>query len=221
MPLRGAGYSTEAIEQFYDRGMQALTAVAGVESVAAAQTTPFAPSQAGLIFLPDRDQLPIDPRQYPTFYTVTPDFFRTMGMAILRGRAFTPDDRATTPPVMILEDALARALFTGEDALGKCVIVGERTSPCRTVVGISTNTRRFVTTADGALRYYVPLAQRVSPITVHPRASRQPGGPECRAASGVGSSLPGAGSPISRRPSVAPRPQRAGGSRGRHRTAGR
>jgi len=84
-----------------------------------------------------------------------------MGMSILRGRAFSPDDRPTAPPVIILEDALARALFPGDEALGKCVIVGQPRSACRTVVGISSNTRRFVTLADGALRYYIPIAQRV------------------------------------------------------------
>ena len=124
MPLRGAGYSAERIEQFYDRTLRELAAVPGIESVAAAQTTPFAPSQSSDIHLPGADRLPLDPRQYPTFYTVSPEFFRTMGMSILRGRAFTVEDRATAAPVIILEEALAHALFPGEQALGKCVIVG-------------------------------------------------------------------------------------------------
>jgi predicted permease len=161
MPLRGAGYSPERIEAFFERTQRELAAVPGVEAVAAAQSTPFAPSQSADIHLPGADRLPLDPRQYPTFYTVSPDFFRTMGMSILRGRAFTPDDRSTAPPVIVLEDALARALFPGAEALGQCVIVGPPTAACRTVVGISSNTRRFVTLADGALRYYVPIAQRV------------------------------------------------------------
>lgn len=161
MPLRGAGYSTDRIEQFYERTLRELSSVPGVEAVAAAQSTPFAPSQAMNIHLPGADRVPLDPRQFPTFYTVTPEFFRTMGMSILRGRGFTDADHATAPPVLILEAALARALFPGREALGQCVIVGQPTSPCRTVVGISSDTRRFVTLADGALRYYVPMAQRV------------------------------------------------------------
>ena len=165
MPLRGAGYSPERIEQFYDRALRELAGVPGVEAVAAAQTTPFAPSQSADLHLPGADRLPLDPRHFPTFYTVTPEFFRTMGMTILRGRGFTADDTDSAPPVLMLEEALAHALFPGQDALGQCVIVGEPTGPCRTVVGISSNTRRFVTQAEGALRYYVPMAQRVQAFT--------------------------------------------------------
>jgi predicted permease len=177
MPLRGAGYAPERIEQFYERTLRELAAVPGVETVAAAQTTPFAPSQGADLHLPGADRLPLDPRQFPTFYTVTPEFFRTMGMTILRGRAFTPDDTGTAAPVLVLEDALARALFPGQDPIGRCVIVGAPTAPCRTVVGISSNTRRFVTQAEGALRYYVPMAQRVygfPPQAVFVRTSADP-----------------------------------------------
>ena len=177
LPLRGAGYAPAAIEAFYERALQALPAVRGVERAAAAQTTPFAPSQSADIHLPGTDRLPLDARQYPTFYTVTPDFFATMGMSILRGRAFTDGDRTGAPPVMILEDALARALFPDEDALGKCVIVGQPSDPCRTVVGISSNTRRFVTRADGALRYYLPMAQRVYAATPQAIFVRTAGAP--------------------------------------------
>ena len=166
--MRGAGYTPEAIEGFYDRALRELPSVPGIEAVAAAQTTPFAPSQSANLFLPGKERLPVERQQHPTFYTVTPSFFQTMGMSILRGRGFTDEDRSGAPPVLVLEDALARALFPGEDAIGRCVIVGTPTSPCRTVVGISTNTRRFVTVATGALRYYVPMAQRV--FTATPQA---------------------------------------------------
>ena len=183
MPLRGAGYAPAAIEALYERALRELPALPGLERVAAGQTTPFGPSQSADIHLPGTDRLPIDARQFPTFYTVTPDFFSTMGMSILRGRAFNAGDRAGAPPVMILEDALARALFPGEDALGQCVIVGQRTDACRTVVGISSNTRRFVTRADGALRYYVPMGQRVYAATPQAIFVRTAGAPAASVAS--------------------------------------
>ena len=176
-PLRGAGYPVAAIEAFYERAVRELPLVAGVEQVAAAQSTPFAPSQSADIYLPGLERLPLEPRQFPTFYTVTPRYFAAMGMSILRGRGFTDEDRAQSPPVMILEDALARALFPGAEALGRCVIVGAATDPCRTVVGIASNTRRFVTLADGALRYYVPMTQRVYTATPQALFVRTAGNP--------------------------------------------
>ena len=52
---------------------------------------------------------------YPTYYTVTPSFFETMGMRIMRGRGFTDADRTGAPPVIIVEAALAATLWPGQD----------------------------------------------------------------------------------------------------------
>ena len=168
MPLRGAGYAAQTIETFYTRALQEIAAVPGVEGVAAAQSTPFAPSQSAELRIPGMERLPFDGTRHPTFYTVTPGFFDTMGMTILRGRGFTDRDVQGAAPVMILEEALAKVLWPDHDPLGRCIVVGASSTACREVVGIASNTRRFVRTGDSALRYYVPLAQRV--FTATPQA---------------------------------------------------
>ena len=160
LPMRGAGYDNEAIERFYDRALTELRSLPGVDGVAAAQSTPFAPSQSAEMFARGMDRLPFDRNGYPTFYTVTPEFFETMGMRILRGRGFTEHDRQGAHPVIVVEDALAQKLWPGQDPLGKCFALSAATAPCREVVGVVTNTRRFVATPQSALRYYVPMAQR-------------------------------------------------------------
>ena len=155
LPIRSAGYSDAAAEAFYARALAELGAIPGVERAAAAQSTPFAPSQRSEISLPGVERSPVTSQNYPTYYTVTPSYFQTMGMRITRGRGFTDDDRSGAPPVIILEGALASTLWPGEDPIGKCLIIGARTPssipPCREVVGVATNTRRFVGTPDGAL----------------------------------------------------------------------
>lgn len=177
MPLRAAGYEPPAIESFFTRAMDALAAVPGVEAVAAAQTMPFNPSQGGPIFVPDLERLPFDGRGYPTYYTVTPEFFTTMGMSVLRGRGFTAADVESAPRVIVLEEALARTLWPGQEPLGRCVKLASQASPCREVVGIVSNTRRFVGTAESSLRYYVPLAQRVQAVTPQALFVRASGDP--------------------------------------------
>jgi predicted permease len=161
VPLRNAGYSNAAIEAFYERALVELRAVPGVESVSAGQTVPFRPSLSTLIALPGTDELPVSGRTYPTYYAITPEHFTTVGGRILRGRSFLPSDRAGAPHVIIVEQALGEKLWPGQDPLGKCLILGGDGQPCREVVGVASNTRRFVQTADGAMRYYVPLAQRL------------------------------------------------------------
>jgi putative ABC transport system permease protein len=181
LPIRSAGYSDAAAEAFYARAVAELAAIPGVEQAAAAQSTPFAPSQRSEIALPGVERSPVTSQNYPTYYTITPSFFQTMGMRITRGRGFTDDDRSGSPPVIILEGALATALWPGQDPIGKCLIIGTRTAsfvpPCREVVGVATNTRRFVGTPNAALRYYVPLAQRVNPAPPQALFARAAGDP--------------------------------------------
>ena len=181
LPLRGAGHAAQAIESFFDRALAQVAGVPGVERVAAAQTTPFAPSQSAELRIPGFERLPFDGNRHPTFYTVTPGFFHTMGMRILRGRAFSERDVQGGAPVMILEDALARAIWPNEDAVGKCIVVGASSTACREIVGIASNTRRFVSTADSALRYYIPMAQRVFAMTPQALFVRTSGDPAAAA----------------------------------------
>ena len=163
VPLRNAGYSVPAIEAFFERALAEVAAVPGVEHVSAGQSIPFRPSLSTLVSLPGTDGFPLGGRDHPTYYAVTPDHFATVGTRILRGRAFTGADRAGAPPVMVVEQALADRLWPGQDPIGKCLVLGGRGQPCRDVVGVAASTRRFVRTADGALRYYIPLAQRINP----------------------------------------------------------
>ena len=176
-PMAAAGYSAESIERFYRRALETVPSLPGVAGVAAAQSTPFAPSQAAVLALPGVEGAPLLGERFPTFYTVTPGFFETMGMKVLRGRGFTDSDRAGAPPVMVLEEALAQALWPNENAVGKCIIVGTQQKDCREVVGIVSNTRRFVATGTGALRYYLPMAQRLfdmPPQALFVKTEREP-----------------------------------------------
>ena len=50
---------------------------------------------------------------------VSPDYFSTIGLPIVEGRAFTPDDRAGQPPVAIINESLATLAFPGESAVGR------------------------------------------------------------------------------------------------------
>ncbi len=94
-----------------------------------------------------------------TIQTASPDYFRTLGTRLVRGRPFTPGDGAGAPPVMIVSDAMAAALWRGADALGKCIRVGADTSPCREVVGIAETARTQNFRHDSGFAYYLPIDQ--------------------------------------------------------------
>src|SRR5438552_1422548 len=90
---------------------------------------------------------------------VSPDYFATMGTRILRGRGVSAQDIRAAPQVMVVSDAMAKALWPGQDAIGQCVKVGADTTPCRYVVGVAENIKSQRLGDDRTLFYYLSAAQ--------------------------------------------------------------
>jgi putative ABC transport system permease protein len=97
-------------------------------------------------------------------HRVTPDYFATLGIPVLSGRAFTTADRDSAPPVVVVSSAMARRFWPGLDAVGHRVRLGDETSPEATVVGV-VGTARFndlttdLTRPTSEPDIYVPFAQ--------------------------------------------------------------
>jgi putative ABC transport system permease protein len=90
----------------------------------------------------------------------SPDYFLTMDTRILRGRPFTGQDRAGTPRVAVVSQAMAEVLWPGQEALGQCFRIGADTMPCTTVVGIAENAvQRSLLGDEKPFRYYLPIEQ--------------------------------------------------------------
>lgn len=73
------------------------------------------------------------------FNAVSPDYFRTMGTRLLRGRGIENGDVAGAPRVMVIGASMGAVLWPGQDPLGKCVRIGmpPDTMPCTHVVGVA------------------------------------------------------------------------------------
>jgi hypothetical protein len=104
------------------------------------------------------------------YNAVGAEFFSTVSLPLLRGRAFTPfeADHLGAPPVAIVDEALAKLLWPGEDALGRRIEWAARDSTrageqagaeSMVIVGIArtTHPRLFEKTSSGAI--YIPFAQ--------------------------------------------------------------
>ena len=90
---------------------------------------------------------------------VSPEFFNTFGTRIIRGRGVTDEDQATTPRVVVVSEAMGKALWPGKDALGQCIRFVSDTMPCTTVVGIAENIKEQSLSADSSYFYYLPWTQ--------------------------------------------------------------
>jgi putative ABC transport system permease protein len=72
---------------------------------------------------------------------VTPGFFSTLGVQILKGRAFTEQDREDAPPVAIINEAMAKQLWPGQDPVGHTLRMFNPQSPWATIVGVARDIR--------------------------------------------------------------------------------
>jgi len=73
---------------------------------------------------------------------VTPDYFDTLGTRLLRGRAFVATDRLDSPGVVIINEAMAAALFPNEDPVGRRLLpIGDQDSRPLEIVGVVENVR--------------------------------------------------------------------------------
>ncbi|MFP5264638.1 MAG: ABC transporter permease [Blastocatellia bacterium] len=94
---------------------------------------------------------------------ISPAYFRTLGVPLLKGREFTAHDTREAPGVVIVNDSFARRYFPDEDALGKRLEYDRGGDPLRvTIVGVVADSRRTGFDSDVRPEAYLPHTQSVA-----------------------------------------------------------
>src|SRR5262245_23309081 len=93
-------------------------------------------------------------------YDVSPDYFRVMGMQLRAGRGFTERDDENAPPVIVVNETLARRYFAGEDPIGKRTLdKGIKHTVEWTIVGVVADVKRYGLEAESQPEVYSPYPQ--------------------------------------------------------------
>ena len=100
------------------------------------------------------------------FNSVSPDYFETMRMPVLEGRAFSDADTAETEPVAVVNEEMAKRLWAGQDPIGRRFSSVSASGPFITVVGVVRNAKYNVISEWPKMYFYLPLAQNYKPIHV-------------------------------------------------------
>lgn len=164
---------------FYERLMSRVDALPSVESVAGTTEPPIVGYQMTFSFqIRSRPRPADDPYEEDRdLRAVTPGYFRTMGMRILRGRGIEATDRAEAPGVVVINRALAEAEWPGGDPVGERIRFDEE-GPWFEVVGV-VNDARHRTPERALPALYLPFAQRpwswMRWLTLMVRAGGDPG----------------------------------------------
>ncbi|MGH7477331.1 MAG: ABC transporter permease [Longimicrobiales bacterium] len=149
----------DPLRVFYADVLQRAAALPGAATVALASQVPFDREWEGYaIYIPpvtpDRNDLPMLAHR-----SITPDYFRVLGIPLLAGRGFTAADRAGAPLVAIVDETAARRFWPGQSAVGKQVHYPWRDAPAIEVVGVVGRTHNNDLTAEHAPSIYVPFDQ--------------------------------------------------------------
>src|SRR6185312_11210364 len=160
--LLSPGYSEARGAAFYDQLLKEVQKLPGVDSAALTLTVPLAQAnrRRGLSNLGPAGDSPQKPL-LAEYFVVSPGLFRTLGIPLLRGRDFSAADRQGAPGVVILDEALAAALWPGKDPLGERVVL-PWSKEAWEVVGVARNIRVGNREVLKPL-FYVPLAQHYLP----------------------------------------------------------
>jgi len=143
------------VRNYYQRAIQQLTEIPGVISAAASNDLPLNGDEMDAVRVEgDEKNTPAVRQSW-----VLGDYLGTMGIPLIRGRLFTPEDRRGTQPVMLVSQRMAQKLWPNQDALGKRVQRGGLSHPWRTVVGIVGDVPDGPLSADPLPHCYTPYLQ--------------------------------------------------------------
>jgi putative ABC transport system permease protein len=107
----------QQVANFFDQLQQKVRSLPGVKSVAVSNGLPFGTANYPGFFIEGRT----DPDNIGSGlrYTVSPDYFQTMGIELIKGRLFTAEDTRGSPQVIVIDEMLARRHFPSKDPIGK------------------------------------------------------------------------------------------------------
>jgi len=146
------GYPPGRRAAFVSQFSERASTLAAVSSIATADVLPFGGTMySATIAAADGQSFP-----RATRVTVSPDYFRTLGLPILRGRAFTGTDVASNAPVAIVDETVARRLWPGGDPIGQRVQEVDVREGSREIVGVAGDTKFLFQTESPRGAFYLP-----------------------------------------------------------------
>jgi predicted permease len=192
LPLAGSEYGSSAdFEKVERRLLPAIDSLPGVLGVAAAGSLPMEPGPDLPFVIEGRyvegTNEGVGNGQYRP---ISPRFFSTMGIPLLRGRDITDGDSALALGVVIINETTARRFWPGEDPLGQIITIGPPmftdVGAPRVVVGVAGDVREFGLDTDPPAILYVPMPQlpqrwanmviRNQPLCLVVKTDVEPGG---------------------------------------------
>jgi macrolide transport system ATP-binding/permease protein len=169
-------YNAAQTQQFYKLLAERMRETPGVQSEALTQNVPLGNDDFDdVAFVPDGFQMPPDRSNFnSTMDTIDEGYFETLGIPILRGRAFLSSDSADSTRVVIVNEHFAKHYWPGGDAVGKHIRLDSSAGTPVEIVGVA-QTIKNQNMSDPTDFVYMPLAQHpVARMALMLRSSGDP-----------------------------------------------
>ncbi len=145
---------------FHRQVMERIQEVPGVQSVSLVRGLPFSGNGAtAAIVLPDRETPARGTEPEVMVNTVMSNYFETIGIPFIQGRLFGNQDQINTPPVVIINEIMARRFWPNQDPIGKQIKVVED-GTTGTVVGVVGDAKHYWMEEESRPQMYAAYSQQ-------------------------------------------------------------
>ncbi|HMI87858.1 MAG TPA: ABC transporter permease [Polyangiaceae bacterium] len=144
--------------EFVAQAKSRLGALPGVLAVGASQAVPFV--GGGSVRRFKIEGRPVTSDSPPSaFYAVTADYFQSMKIPVLSGRALQRSDVGTSLMVVVINESMAKKLFADTDPIGRRISIGTKAEVWREIVGVVGDVKHFKLDETPPLQTYAPFDQ--------------------------------------------------------------
>jgi putative ABC transport system permease protein len=165
----------QQVANFFEQLQQNVRSLPGVKSVAVSDGLPFDMANYPGFIIEDRPSP--DNKGSGLRYTVSPDYFQTLGIELIKGRVFTAEDTRDSQLVAVINEVLAQRYFPNEDPLGKRLKQSLPNSPSLEIVGIVRHVEHYNLDGQNSAQpqFYTNFNQsRARPINLLVRTDAEP-----------------------------------------------
>jgi putative ABC transport system permease protein len=167
---------------FFDRLLERLRNVPGVSAAGVVSDIPLYGGSSTGFDVDGRPEAAPGQRPLTDYRVINPDYFATMGMKLVKGRAFSRYDNEDAPGVVIINETMAARFFAGEDPVGRRLDLSGDPKDLREIVGVVGDVRNYGVDAEVKPEVYVPFLQSapgylsgmVSAMTIAVRSAIEP-----------------------------------------------
>jgi putative ABC transport system permease protein len=148
---------------FYSAALRNMQSVPGVQAASISTALPVAANHGAPFLFEGQPVVALGQRPIALIQSISPGYAKTMGIAVVAGRAFTDHDDAQAPPVVLVNQSVVRKYWPNRNPLGKRVVIGNLAKPFE-VVGVLADAKNDGLALAPSAEVFVPYPQLPSPL---------------------------------------------------------